>query len=380
MKIISTLAAISITATAILALTSCSKEDLGLGDEQSDCDGSPYSSKTQFCYANEIYQKCSDEKYDPDNQTCTDGRIVSNNNPNTSSNSNNGNLSSNSNNGTPSSNSNGEWVQDSECRNSQGILFCQWPTGCFTLDPQYTEIPWEKNCNELVSECSSFGALYTGVTGLNESNGWGEGLQCAAQGGVSANGNTLLSSSSGNGNRSSSSSNTWIPNNECKDERNNILFCQWPNGCFSMDPQYDKEKRTCAQMISSCNLDGGTLYTGVTGLNEGNGWGEGLQCTAQGGILANVNITSSSSSGNDWIPDTECKNAQNRILFCQWPNGCFTLDPQYTDIPWEKNCDELVSDCSSFGALYTGVIGLNESNDWGKGLQCTAQGGSTYTP
>ncbi len=76
---------------------------------------------------------------------------------------------------------------------------------------------------------------------------------------------------------------------ECKDPQNRILFCQWVTGCFAIDSN-NGMLQTCDELISNCNKDGtrdngyGPLYTGVTGLNESNGWGEGLKCADKGGV------------------------------------------------------------------------------------------------
>jgi len=168
-KSTSILAVISITAAAILTLTSCSKEDLGL-DGKAECNGVEFNDKTHFCYANTIYQKCSNKEYSPDVQTCdANGKIVGGD-PNVPS--------------------------DTQCKDQNRILFCEYEGGCYNLDSRYTE-PAGQTCAQIISNCNQWGKLYTGVTGLNESNGWGEGLKCAAKGGTLVNSTNNPNNSSG---------------------------------------------------------------------------------------------------------------------------------------------------------------------------------------
>jgi hypothetical protein len=71
---------------------------------------------------------------------------------------------------------------DGDCENGNGQqYYCQWETGCFG----FNELYGSGTCLELISECIRYGeGLFVNVNGIDQSNGWGQGVNCAANGGV----------------------------------------------------------------------------------------------------------------------------------------------------------------------------------------------------
>ncbi|GBU25130.1 hypothetical protein R83H12_01769 [Fibrobacteria bacterium R8-3-H12] len=118
-------------------------------------------------------------------------------------------------------------------------------------------------------------------------------------------------------------------------------FCQFDTGCYEMSSEYSdgkgctKPNCTCAQVIENCTLYG-SVYKGVTGLNEGNEYGRGLKCTNQGGTWTN-----------------EGANPNRTALgCCQWETEtkCYTIWSG-TDPNDSKDGTEKVTDCN--GGLNT---------------------------
>jgi len=72
-----------------------------------------------------------------------------------------------------------------QCVDSQNRpLFCQWDTGCFTVNNEYGDNAG-KTCQDVIAECNRYGRLFYDVDpeSLNEDNGYGEDMQCNAIGG-----------------------------------------------------------------------------------------------------------------------------------------------------------------------------------------------------
>ncbi|MCL2283952.1 MAG: T9SS type A sorting domain-containing protein [Fibromonadales bacterium] len=73
----------------------------------------------------------------------------------------------------------------------------------------------------------------------------------------------------------------------------------------------------------------------------------------------------------------------SKPMFCQWETGCYEVTTEYSGIESGANacaagsctCAALVTNCENFGTIYSGVTGLNEDNNYGKGLKCSNQGG-----
>jgi hypothetical protein len=94
-------------------------------------------------------------------------------------------------------------------------------------------------------------------------------------------------------------------------------FCQFGTGCFEMSDEYSDgvdckaPNCSCAKVIENCELYG-SVFKGVTGLTEANGWGKDLKCANQGGTWTN-----------------EGKNPNRTALgCCNWDDGtneCWTI-------------------------------------------------------
>jgi hypothetical protein len=81
------------------------------------------------------------------------------------------------------------WAQE-HCKNSSGTpLYCQWSTGCFSINNQY-EPNIGKACSDLIASCEKDGSTFTGVpsSALTSANGYGEGVDCLTVGGTWAGG------------------------------------------------------------------------------------------------------------------------------------------------------------------------------------------------
>jgi len=92
--------------------------------------------------------------------------------------------------------------------------------------------------------------------------------------------------------------------------------------------------------------------------------------------------SSSTAASSTSSAEAECKDSQGRQLYCEWaaagtdPGGCYAIDARYAD-PAGQTCAALVANCNKDGAgLYTGVTGLNEDNNYGKGIKCASNGGT----
>ena len=74
---------------------------------------------------------------------------------------------------------------------------------------------------------------------------------------------------------------------------------------------------------------------------------------------------------------TQCQES-GKSLWCEWPNGCFKIDPEYDDDgkPSGKQCAEIVANCRSYGVLYTNVTGTDD-DPYGRGMKC-ADGNGTW--
>ncbi|MCL2100946.1 MAG: hypothetical protein FWH22_04460 [Fibromonadales bacterium] len=176
---------IALTAVAFISITvSCSSVDDALNDK-AFCDGNEYSKATQFCNANTIYEKCSDKEYNPVSYVCSNGTVVPKEENNNSSSSDGSNPNQSSSGGT----------KVGECKDFQGrILFCQYEDGCFMMDDRYGGEPEDSSwtCAQHISNCETYGSLYTGVSGLTEDNGWGKNLTCSNQGGAPAGDSPIM--------------------------------------------------------------------------------------------------------------------------------------------------------------------------------------------
>jgi hypothetical protein len=73
------------------------------------------------------------------------------------------------------------------CLYSGTAAFCQWDTGCYSIDPDFSD-PKGQPCGDLIASCEKDGELYTGVTGLNAANKYGEGQKCNLLSGTAVGG------------------------------------------------------------------------------------------------------------------------------------------------------------------------------------------------
>jgi uncharacterized repeat protein (TIGR02543 family) len=132
-------------------------------------------------------------------------------------------------------------VLDLEGANSSGTctsggenLFCQYSYGCYELNPEYNCGNSTCTCADLVRNCEAYGAIYKGVTGLNENNNWGTGVVCAQQGGTQVYSKTSSQPCGG--------------------------YCKWETGCYEIrtDPNGENgtASETCAEAVDNCRRAG----------------------------------------------------------------------------------------------------------------------------
>ncbi|MDR1812924.1 MAG: T9SS type A sorting domain-containing protein [Candidatus Fibromonas sp.] len=78
--------------------------------------------------------------------------------------------------------------------------------------------------------------------------------------------------------------------------------------------------------------------------------------------------------GQAWA--TVCEDGGSPV-FCQWDTGCYSIDDAYGEGTCVKGkCDVCVANCIKDGSLFTGVTGLDSTNQYGKGLKCKNQSGT----
>jgi hypothetical protein len=72
----------------------------------------------------------------------------------------------------------------------------------------------------------------------------------------------------------------------------------------------------------------------------------------------------------------QCVDSQNRLLFCQWDTGCFSVNNEH-ESNRGKTCREVVAECNRWGKLFYDIDpeSLTEENGYGADMQCNAIGG-----
>ncbi|GBU21464.1 hypothetical protein R80B4_01355 [Fibrobacteres bacterium R8-0-B4] len=235
-------------------------------------------------------------------------------------------------------------VAQEHCKQDGQLAFCQWPSGCFTVNNEYSP-NIGKACTDLIAGCKKDGTLYLGssVPSALSAAPYGEGAQCSAM--------SELSVAAGS-----------VVVDQCKNSAGDQLFCQWETGCYAINNGGDNAGKTCAQLTASCEEDG-QMFTGVTGLDETNDYGKGVQCSQTGTAVGGGNTTVE-----------QCKNSSGAQLYCQWNTGCYAINNSGANAG--KTCTELTASCETDGQMFTGVTGLNASNEYGKDVQCAEAGGT----
>jgi len=65
---------------------------------------------------------------------------------------------------------------------------------------------------------------------------------------------------------------------------------------------------------------------------------------------------------------------------CQFDTGCYEMSSEYSGTSscdaGSCTCDQIIKNCTDNGALYSGVTGWAEGNDYGKGWKCSDHGGT----
>jgi len=141
------------------------------------------------------------------------------------------------------------------CTESGQILYCQWDTGCHEINTSYGN-PANYPCGSssttdttsLLGRCASWGSLFTGVTGLDESNNYGEGQNCLNKGG------------------------TWTGHG--KNPNVDYGFCDWgppseygEGGCWSIkNPDELENCQAYGTVVSSCPSPIRKIQAGIAGL------------------------------------------------------------------------------------------------------------------
>jgi hypothetical protein len=86
-------------------------------------------------------------------------------------------------------------AQAAVCTGKNGATACEWETGCFTMSTEHSYTPTCRGstggdpslpvctCEQLIKNCETFGALYSGVKGLDAAP-YGAGWKCLEHGGT----------------------------------------------------------------------------------------------------------------------------------------------------------------------------------------------------
>ncbi|MCL1957613.1 MAG: hypothetical protein FWF63_09845 [Fibromonadales bacterium] len=82
------------------------------------------------------------------------------------------------------------------CTGVNGATVCEWDTGCFTISTEYSYTSTCRasveggdpkhpvcTCEQLIKNCTDYGALYSGVKGLDVAP-YGAGWKCLEHGGT----------------------------------------------------------------------------------------------------------------------------------------------------------------------------------------------------
>jgi len=137
-----------------------------------------------------------------------------------------------------------------------------------------------------------------------------------------------------------SSSSVSISATRCRDGLMRDYFCQWNTGCFAIDPALSETSGNCTQLVDECNKYGQVFINSTV---------EGAGTTCNG-------------TGYEKPPSTRCTDYYGRDYFCNWPTGCYAIDPAYD--PDGRSCNTMVSECSEAGRLY-----INSTRE-GDGVSC----------
>ncbi len=159
----------------------------------------------------------------------------------------------------------GAWAQE-HCKEGGQLAFCQWSTGCYTINNQY-EPNIGKQCSDLLTSCKNDGVLFTGasVPSALQSAPYGEGADCAALGLTKAAGG----------------------NEKCG------YYCLWDTGCKEIATDINGINgpvvATCIEAIANCDKDGarfsdascsGSQVGGAERCNKWCKWTETGECKA----------------------------------------------------------------------------------------------------
>jgi len=248
---------------------------------------------------------------------------------------------------------------EGQCEINGKSAFCQWPEGCYVMNEIFVGDP----CKNIIETCRKYAQIFTGVNGskLTESNGFGDNIKCASNGG------TAVPTKANDANEVG----------RCY-EGDQIAFCQWPTGCndinnFYYDEDYDN-RGPCSTQINNCK-SWGQLFVGIElgKINESNNWGAGQDCNALGGKAVNGNNVTPSSNSNT-NPSSSSGNTTGK-KYCMWQNNpdlCYEIGVQ-----WSEEGSRTEAECkNSFGSVVTSCVAQNvEYCDWGIFDEDTNSGG-----
>jgi hypothetical protein len=168
------------------------------------------------------------------------------------------------------------------CQTDGKYSYCQWETGCNSVNNKYGADNIGKTCDEVVASCRAYGVLWLGATqpsGINAGNEYGAGVRC----------NSLPELSQA---PDITPTDPTAPVENCKVD-GKFSYCQWETGCNSVNNKYgDNIGKTCEAVIAECQLNG-ALYLGATqpsGINAGNDYGTGVQCASQPELTPTVGV------------------------------------------------------------------------------------------
>ncbi|MDR2591978.1 MAG: T9SS type A sorting domain-containing protein [Chitinispirillales bacterium] len=192
-----------------------------------------------------------------------------------------GNGSGNGSGGGTAANCNADGVCEN-CQTDGKYSYCDWGTSCNSVNNKYGADNIGKTCEEVIANCRNYGTLFLGTSqpaGINEGNDYGAGVRCANLSELTQAPDLPVTDPT-------------APVENCKVD-GKFSYCQWPTGCNSVNNKYgDNVGKTCDQVLNECQTNG-ALYLGATqpsGINEGNNYGEDVQCSSLPELTPTVGV------------------------------------------------------------------------------------------
>jgi len=192
------------------------------------------------------------------------------------------------------------------CTSPGGGTFCQFSTGCYEMSSEYsgtsTCTAGTCTCDQVIANCIANGSIFKGVTGLNESNGYGDNVICATNGG------------------------TWT-NEGANPNRTVLGCCKWETetNCYpiysGLDPTDGEDGET---KVTACSGGANSFWSG------------------SGACPTTCPTTPPTYDGSA----NNCGN-----YYCKWETGCVKITPDPEN--GITTCDAAITNCQTYGEYFT---------------------------